>query len=164
MVDRPVETAKHVYSHAKQVGKGIGSDAKRGNILGAAVGVIRGAVSIPVSAAIGLVHATVSAPLSTLSAVAKKPQTPRERAVAYLAVANRDWLQARGLRAEIMDSGELGDLVGASAEALVNCAGTAGSADAAGQLKALQKYLKPLEFKEPGDLQLGVDSLWLVLT
>ncbi|PKS08408.1 hypothetical protein jhhlp_005352 [Lomentospora prolificans] len=161
--DGPKEVAKDVISHAKGVGKGIGRNAKRGNIVGAASGVITGAVSVPISAALGIVRATLGLPGSTLSAVAKRPQTPRERAAAYLAVANRDWLKPRGLAARIMDSEELGRAVSASVAVLLECANAAGDASAAKQLESLQRYTATLEVVKNTDLKLGAQTLWLVL-
>lgn len=160
----PKSLVKGVYSHAKDVGRGIGNNAKRGNIVGAAFGVVGGAISIPVSAALGTVRTALQLPGSTVSAVAKKPQTPRERATAYLAVANRDWFHARGLHASLLDSQELSKLIGASVTALIEAAQNAKKTSVEAQFDVLEGHVAKLEVDGAPILDLGDATLWLVLT
>jgi hypothetical protein len=128
------------------------------------VGAVTGAVSIPLSAALGIVRTIVTLPSSTISAVSQRKQTPRERATAYLAVANKDWFKPRSLFAKIMSTEELGQALGTPAATLIQCASTAGDSGARGQLESLQQYLAPLELKEDSQLEIGIRNLWLVLT
>lgn len=156
--------AKGVMAHAKAVGKGIGRDMKRGNVIGAAMGVIGGTVSIPVSAAMGAVGSAVRLPGSAVAAVAKKPQTPQERAVAYLAVANNDWFFSRGLRATLMGSHELSELVGAPIITLAEAARDNDDESVERQLGSLEEHIEKLEVRGPSILTLGPNTMWLVLT
>src|SRR5690606_30000920 len=108
----PKSHAKHVYGHTKDVLRDIGRNAKKGNVFGAVGGIIGGAVGVPVSAALGPVGAGVPLPGRTLGAVSKKPLTQRQRAEAYVAVANKDWFWKRGLEAALGDSGDVAGLLG----------------------------------------------------
>ncbi|KAK7408537.1 hypothetical protein QQX98_009298 [Neonectria punicea] len=161
--EAPVNLVKGVTSHVKQVGKNIGNNAKRGNILGAAMGVIGGAITIPVSAALGTVHTAVQLPISVISAAGKKMETPRQRATAYMAVVNKDWFYARGLHANLVDSLELSELVGVS---IINQVELRNDKDesAEGKLKALEGHIAHLEVQAPAALAVGPKTLWLVLT
>ncbi|KAM0329433.1 hypothetical protein ACHAQA_004740 [Verticillium albo-atrum] len=163
----PTNTVKGVYTHVKAVGKGIGQQARRGNVIGVAVGVIGGAITIPVSAAMGIVGTAVSLPGSAVAAVAKKPQTQRARAAAYLAVANRDWLHARGLDAALVTSEELSELTGTSVLALIaTVQGKGETKSAQEQLATLEGHYAKLEISgsEPASLKVGKETLWVVLS
>lgn len=156
----PKSHFKHVYGHAKDVFRDIGSNAKQGNIVGAVGGVIGGAVSLPVSAAMGTVGAVVSLPGRTLGAVAKKPATQRQRAEAYVAVANKDWFWKRGLEAALGDSGDVAALLGVGVAQLT----TSGPVAIAGGLGGKTEKLEVSDGTEAaGRLEIGPDSLWLVL-
>ncbi|CAM1507647.1 Fc.00g072880.m01.CDS01 [Cosmosporella sp. VM-42] len=159
----PENLVKDVYSHTKDVGRNIGNNAKRGNVLGAAMGVVGGAISIPLSAAFGTVRTVVGLPGSTVTAVAKKPKTPRERAAAYLAVANRDWFESRGLHARLLDTQELCESVGVSSENVLETARASKDETAEGQLLGLHGYVANLEFWDQTFLKLGDKTLWVVL-
>lgn len=159
----PKQLGMDVFSHAKQVGKDISSNAKRGNVIGAALGTIGGAISIPFFGAIGTVAAATTLPFNIIGAVAQKPRTPYERAVAYAAVANGKWLQARGLQANIMRSDELAQLVGTTPTALLDASRGGEHPTAAGQLSALQEHIAQVLVQEKASLELAIDTLWLVL-
>lgn len=158
--EHPKSNFKHVYGHAKDVFRGIGSNAKKGNIVGAVGGVIGGAVTLPVSAALGTVGAVVSLPGRTIGAVAKKPLTQRQRAEAYIAVANKDWFSKRGLEAALGDSGDVAGLLGVGVAQLT----TSGPVAIAGGLEGQTEKLAVSDGTEAaGKLEVGPESLWLVL-
>lgn len=156
----PKSHFKHVYGHTKDVFRNIGSNAKKGNIFGAVGGIIGGTVSVPVSAALGTVGAVVSLPGRTLGAVSKKPLTQRQRAEAYVAVANKDWFWKRGLEAALGDSGDVAGLLGVGVAQLA-----VGGPDAiAGGLGGKTEKLEVSDGTEAaGRLEVGLDSLWLVV-
>lgn len=166
----PVSFGKGVSRNAKSVGQHIKSNAKRGNVLGAAMGVVGGAVSLTVGTALSAVGTIVSLPASAVGAVVRKPQTPVGRAAAYAAVANRDWLEARGLYAQILDTSQLCRFVGLEdPRQLIETTGghksDKGKSDgAAGRLKRLSEYLCDLQFGDDVELELGVSTLWLVVS
>ncbi|KAF7539598.1 hypothetical protein G7Z17_g12396 [Cylindrodendrum hubeiense] len=159
----PKSLAKGIISHAKDVGKGIGSNAKRGNILGAAMGVVGGAISIPVSAALGTVRTAALLPMSAVSAATKSPESARERTTAYLAVVNKDWFHGRGLHATLLDSQEISQLVGAS---VIDQVELRNDKEESVELKlgALGDHIAKLEVRTPATLAVGPRTLWLVLT
>lgn len=162
--DGPNRLFKNLVSHTKDVGKGIGHNAKQGNIIGAALGVIGGAVTIPVSAALGTVTTVASLPKSAISAAVKKPQTPRERAAVYLTVANKDWFQLRGLHAILLDTKELSQAVGSWMTSVIEATRNNKNGGAEGQLDALKEYIEELEIQTPEVIDLKDETLWLVLT
>ncbi|KAH7163471.1 hypothetical protein B0J13DRAFT_538649 [Dactylonectria estremocensis] len=159
----PKSLVKGIFNHAKDVGKGIGGNAKRGNILGAAMGVVGGAITIPVSAALGTVRTAVQLPGSAISAVTKSPESARERATAYLAVVNKDWLHSRGLHATLLDSQEISQLVGTS---IIDQVELRNDKEESVELKlgALADHIARLEARAPATLSVGPKTLWLVLT
>lgn len=160
----PRSFGKGVARNAKSVGQHIKSNAKQGNVLGAALGVVGGAISLTVGTAFSAVGTIVSLPASAVGAVARKPQTPVERAAAYAAVANKDWLNARGLYAQVLDTQQLCRLIGLSdPRQLIETAGEGKAESAAGRLKSLSQYLCELQLKDNGELELGVSTLWLVV-
>ncbi|KAH7367809.1 hypothetical protein B0T11DRAFT_276017 [Plectosphaerella cucumerina] len=163
----PRTRAIRVASHVKDVGKGIGSNAKRGNVIGAVMGVVGGAISIPVSAAVQTVDAILSMPFSAASAAVKTPKTPRERADGYLAVANKDWFGARGIRARIVDSRELVDLVKAPVVELLSSDISQKATTAEEQLRTLEGRIAELEVwgtSQAMRLDVSDASLWVILT
>ena len=161
--DGPGNLVKGVVSHAKDVGRNIGSNAKNGNLLGAAMGVVGGAITIPISAVFGTVRTVAQLPGSTVSAVAKKPKTPRERAATYLAVANKDWFESRGLHANLLDTQELCQVVGVSATNFLESARANKDHSAEAQLSGLHGQVVNMEFQDPTLLELGEKTLWVVL-
>ncbi|KAM0282375.1 hypothetical protein ACHAQH_003054 [Verticillium albo-atrum] len=155
----PTDRLKGVYTHAKDVGKGISQQARRGNVIGA--------ISVPLSAAFGLVGTVASLPGSAVMAVSKKPASQRDRATAYLAVANRDWFHARGLDAAILTTEELESLTGTSVLALIATVSGKGEVKTAGeQLAALEGHFAKLEVLGSGSASLKVagETLWVVLS
>lgn len=150
-----VGVGKHVLDHAKGVGKSMGPKLKRGNI----IGVVGGVISVPVVGAFGVVRAVVGLPGSAVGAIVKKPRTPAQRAAAYAAVANKKWLHARGLHAQLLDTSELAQCLGVSASDLLR---SSGGSPAAAQLAGLADRIAPLEV-QPGNeaLELSAGTLWL---
>lgn len=161
----PKSFGKDVARNAKSVGQHIKKNAKRGNILGAAVGVVGGAVSLTVGTAVRAVGTVISMPGTAVGAVARKPQTPLERAAAYASVANKDWLHARGLYAQILDTQQLCRHVGLSdPRQLIETARQGKDESAAAQLERLSHCICESEVEDVGQLELGVNTLWLVVS
>lgn len=161
---QPVNYVKNVQNHAKSVGKNIAANTKRGNILGAAVGVVGGAISIPLGAVFGAVGTVVSLPARTIAAATRKPKTAAERAVAYVVVANHDWLNKRGLHASLVNTEQLSEVVGVSVKALLEASSEGDkSAGPLGPLSALSDHIAHLEVNGPGVVDIGAETWWLVL-
>lgn len=78
----PKRFGRHTVDHAKSIGHHIRDSAKSGNYIGAAMGAVGGAISLPIGTAVRAVGATLSLPGTAISAGVKKPLTPRERAAA----------------------------------------------------------------------------------
>ncbi|KAG9255016.1 uncharacterized protein F5Z01DRAFT_681072 [Emericellopsis atlantica] len=162
----PKRITKGLATHVKDVGKGIATSAKQGNILGAAFGAVGGAVSIPVVTAFGIIGAAAELPGSAVGAIVKKPRTPGQRAAAYAEVANKKWLNARGLEARMFDTNELAQFLGVPVLDLINAAqGTNMKGEnASDQLAALERWVAPLEVvAESPRLALETHTIWLVL-
>ena len=161
---QPVSYVKGVGNHAKSVGKNIVNNTKKGNIIGAAAGVVGGAISIPLGAVFGAVGTIVGLPGRTIAAAVKKPQTPAERAVAYVAVANHDWLNKRGLHASIVTTEQLSEIVGVSVKALLEASAEGNKSEGSlGPLSALSDYTAHLEVKGPGVVDIGKETWWLTV-
>ncbi|KAM5347318.1 hypothetical protein ACJ41O_010323 [Fusarium nematophilum] len=163
--ETPTYAIKNVVTHAKDVGKEIRTDAKKGDIVSAAVGVIGGAISIPITAAMGIVQSAVTLPGHTVAAAVGKPKTPRQRCTAYLAVANKDWFSKRGLHASLATTDELSQVVGSSITAVLEAGKGKGTklGGAEGQLSALEDHIARLEIQAPDVVDLGAETLWLVV-
>ncbi|RYO78049.1 hypothetical protein DL766_008876 [Monosporascus sp. MC13-8B] len=157
--------SERAIAHAKSVGHGIADSARKGRVLGAAAGLVAAAVTIPVNAALGAAGAAVRFPGSALAATSRRPLAPRERADAYVAVAGRDWLGPRRLEARLLDTRQLGELLGVPASRLVGAARGAERGTAAGRLGALATYISELEVLVSSEaLEIGDSTLWLVVT
>jgi hypothetical protein len=102
--------------------------------------------------------------MTAISASMQKPQTPRERAVAYAAAANKKWLGMRGLQAQLVDTAELAKTVGLSTTRLLDLARTGRDRSAIGQIEALKDYMCELETFEGSTLDLGANTLWLTIS
>ncbi|KAI3391092.1 hypothetical protein diail_7970 [Diaporthe ilicicola] len=160
----PTSYGKNVARNARSIGNHIRDNAKRGNVLGTAFGVVGGAVSLTLGTVFGAVGAATALPGAAIGAVARKPKTPRERAAAYVAVANKDWLNARGLRASILDTQELCRFAGISdPRELLEEGGHGKDKSAARQLQCLERHFSELKVDETEALELGVTTLWLVV-
>lgn len=160
----PASFGKNVARNAKSVGSHIRDEAKRGSVVGTAFGVVGGAVSLTVGTVLGAVGAAAAMPVSAVGAVARRPRTPRERAAAYVAVANQDWLNARGLSATILDTEELCRMIGiADPRELLEEAGQGKDDSAAGQVQSLARYFCELNVDGKETLELGVKTLWLLV-
>ncbi len=131
-------------------------------MIGAAFGLVGGSISLSIGTAMRAVGAAATLPGSAVAAAAKKPRTPRERAVAYLAAANKDWFAARGLYAHLIDTRELCGLLAVSSADFIGLAEA--HKDAPGKLQAMTGHLAELEIQSSTGLDLGPASLWLVLT
>lgn len=154
---------KNVIARAKSIGKNVARDAKQGNIIGAAVGLIGGSISLPITTAVGFVGTTLALPGSAMNAVSKKPKTPYERAATYAAVANEEWLHMRGLHALLFDSAGLAHHLGLSLDGLLSKAREVKGIEATGQMSALEPLIAGLEIDEGTVLELKTQTLWLVL-
>lgn len=163
MGQTPKNLGRNVAAHAKSIGKNVSDNAKRGNILGAAVGLIGGTISLPITTALGIVGTTLSLPGQAIGAVTKKPRTPQERAATYAAVANDEWLHMRGLHAHLFDSAGLAHHLGLPLDTLLSMAWETKESDAARQMRALEPHIAGLEVDEGTPLQLKTQTLWLVL-
>ncbi|KAG6366514.1 hypothetical protein INS49_000691 [Diaporthe citri] len=160
----PASFGKSVARSARSVGSHIRDEAKRGHVVGAAFGVVGGAISLTLGTVLGAVGAATAMPITAIGAVAKKPKTPRERAAAYVAVANKDWLNARGLSASILETQELCHVAGiADSRALLEEAGQGKDDNAAGKLQRLGRYFCELKVGQTETLELGAKTLWLVV-
>ncbi|ETS73914.1 hypothetical protein PFICI_13780 [Pestalotiopsis fici W106-1] len=159
----PKRFGKNVATHAKSIGRGISDKAKKGNIVGAAFGIIGGAITLPISTAVNAVEAITSLPSTAVVAVTQKPQTPRERALVYTAVANKKWFEPRGLYARLMDTPELAQLLGLANNHILQAALSEKSADADTQLGPLRTHISDLTIDNPTRLKLGEKTLWLVI-
>ncbi|KAM0260705.1 hypothetical protein ACHAQJ_002621 [Trichoderma viride] len=159
----PKNFGKNIAAQAKSIGKNASQNAKRGNIIGAAMDIIGGSISLPISTALGIVGTTLSLPGSAIGAVTKKPRTPHERAATYAAVANEEWLHMRGLHALLFDSAGLAHLLGQPLDSLLSMAWETKESDASRQMRALEPLIAGLEVDEGTFLQLKTQTLWLVL-
>ncbi|KAI8623881.1 hypothetical protein F5Y19DRAFT_345343 [Xylariaceae sp. FL1651] len=189
--DIPKRLGRDTAAHVKSVGRAVGDSAKKGNLVAAGVGVIAGAITVPVGAAVRVVDAALrQLPAAAAGGLARKPLSPRERADAYVAVAQRDWFAARRLTARLLDTRELlriaaaggrdagmGVGVGmgsanddAAAKRLVDLVHRTWGQGPEAQLQTLQREfgLAPLEITDPRaadkPLDIGAKTLWLVLT
>lgn len=163
--DVPKRFGKETLAHAKETGQAISDSAKKGNYIGAAVRAILGVgVALPVATAVRAAGAAISLPFAALHAVTKDPKTPRERAVAYAAAANVKWLHKRGLQANLLDTAELSQVLGVSVDEFLQAARVSKDAGAVGQLAALGSYIAELDIRTSSPLELGVGTLWLVVT
>ncbi len=163
----PRRIGKELATHAKAVGKEIGGYARKGNLFGATLATVGGTVALTIGATFGLIGVSIRMPSSAFAAVSRRPQTPRDRAAAYLAVANRDWFRPRGLDVSLLDTAQLAELVDVRpASAIVQTAALGGAkgGGADGQLRVLSTTISPLEVEPSATLEVGIKTLWLVIT
>lgn len=165
---------KEYATRVKRSVKNIGNSAKHLNPFG----VIGGTLGFIVGAATHVVSSILSTPARML----QKPQTPRQRALTYLAAANKDWFLQRGLHASLVDTKELAIGLDTSIDSIVQAAGRASSDSPNLILSSLEKWLAPIRAQETTldtsvpesskagaeklwrpQLQLGSQTLWLVL-
>lgn len=159
----PKRFGQSTSEHAKSVGHNIRDTAKSGNYVGAAMGVVGGAIALPIRTAFRAVGSVLSLPGATIGAVTHKPQTPRERAAAYTAVANQKWLGVRGLRAQLVDTEELASIAGLPATEMMRLARDSADRTAASQIFALEGYISGLDISTGSKLDLGTNTLWLMI-
>ncbi|KAI1657785.1 hypothetical protein F4813DRAFT_389523 [Daldinia decipiens] len=162
--DVPKRFGKDTMAHIKASGKAIKDTAKSGNFIGAAFHVVGATIGIPVATALRAAGAAVVLPFAAINAVSREPKTPKERAVAYIAAANIKWLHRRGLDAHLLDTAELGQVLGLSVDELLQASRGAKDASAEGQLGALGSHIAELNIRVPGPLELGAGTFWLVVT
>ncbi|KAI0974511.1 hypothetical protein F4678DRAFT_379377 [Xylaria arbuscula] len=189
--DVPKRLTQDTFAYAKTVGRRAEARARKGNFIGAGVAALAGAVTIPVVGAVHVAGAALRLPAAVGGGLAKKPLSPRERADAYLAVAQKDWFGQRGLTVSLCTTVELlrridpyaaaaagsssGLALGldneneAAVRKLVDLAHRTWEGGPAGQLQALQSEfgLAPLEIATDDKvkfLDIGAGTLWLFLT
>ncbi|KAI0164672.1 hypothetical protein GGR57DRAFT_207209 [Xylariaceae sp. FL1272] len=173
----PTKFSKDTAARFKSVGKSLSSAAKSGNVIGLATGVVGGAIGLTVGTAARAVGSIASLPATTLGVAAKKPLTARQRAEAYLLVAEKDWFTTRGLSARLLKTAELVELLKVvrpkgnhadmTEEKMVDLGRRTAARGAAEQIAALQSDFGITELEVDGDrksLDLGTQTLWLVLT
>lgn len=162
----PVSFGKRVARNARAVGDHVRSRAQRGNYVGAAVGIVGGALSLTVGTVFGAAGTVMAMPGTAVGAVVRRPLSSRQRAEAYVAVANQDWLRGRGLEAVILDTPQLCRAVGlADPRQLLEEAGS-GKGEGGGaavQLRQLEQYLCEVQTADGEQSQLGANTLWLVV-
>lgn len=170
---------KQYALRTKEGFKNIGKSAKRFN----PAGVIGGTIGLTMGS-VGHVVGTVFQAAGSLT---RKPQTPRERAAVYVATANKDWFNSRGLHAVLMNTSELAKLCEIDAREILSAVHSCGSASPEAQLAALRDVigevkvgegpLPALSLQNSGEssrkaagkrpmaqeLHLGGNTLWLVL-
>ena len=102
-------------------------------------------------------------PGAAVGAVTHKPQTPRNRAAAYVAAENEEWLDVRGLRAHLVDTEELASIVGLPMTRLLSLACVSSERSATCQIHALRDYVSELEVFIGTRLSLESQTLWLLV-
>lgn len=107
----PADLGRSIGKDFSSVGRGIANSAKKGNIFGVATGFVGGMIGLSVGTGLKLAASATMLPGKAAMAVASTPQTPRERAAAYALVANGEWLGQRNLKAQIMDSVQVAELL-----------------------------------------------------
>ncbi|KAI1368622.1 hypothetical protein F5Y08DRAFT_248358 [Xylaria arbuscula] len=174
----PKKFSEDTVAHVKGVGKHIEQQARKGKYVAAGIGVLAGTVSIPLATAFRVVGATFQIPGAVGSSISKKPLTPRERADAYLVVANSKWFGVRGLTATLCDTLQLFWLLeGAGTDfglphppvgKLVDRVRQASKGGPEAQFQALETEFGITSLEIVGDqvapLDIGASTLWLVLT
>ncbi|KAK1762327.1 hypothetical protein QBC33DRAFT_501438 [Phialemonium atrogriseum] len=159
----PKRFGQDTKDHAKAVGRGIRDSVRSGSVVGTAVGVIGGLVTLPLGTALRAVGAAASLPVAAVGAVTQKPRTPRERAEAYAAAANEKWFGVRGLCARLVDTPELARIGGVPVTRLLDVAGGCSDRSAEAQIGALNGYVTELETAKGAQLELGANTLWLMI-
>ncbi|KXJ91362.1 hypothetical protein Micbo1qcDRAFT_163059 [Microdochium bolleyi] len=117
--DVPTDLGRSVADSAKHFGRDIKRSAMKGNIFGMATNIVGGAIGLTVGLPLKLAASATSLPARAAMAVLTPPQTPRERATAYALVANGEWFGQRGLKAQILDSQQVAELLGISMDDLL---------------------------------------------
>jgi len=107
----PADLGRSIGKDFSSVGRNIANSAKKGNIFGVATGFVGGMIGLSVGTGLKLAASATMLPGKAAMAVASTPQTPRERAAAYALVANGEWLGQRDLKAQIMDSVQVAELL-----------------------------------------------------
>jgi hypothetical protein len=162
---RPAKLASNVFTRTRSIGQEIGQSAKQGHLFGVATGIIKGAVSIPLNLTMSTATAVLGLPISTAIALTRRPPTARERAAAYLAVANEQWLVPQKLFATIADTEELGQWLGVPISSLpiVEETDDNGIRTEEIQYSILQSHVETLESKKRTLRDIGIGTLWLVV-
>lgn len=159
----PINTGTNIIDMVKGVGRNVQDSAAHGNVIGAAMGVVAGAMGVTISAAVQTAGILASLPGTAIGAVVRKPKTPRQRAEAYAKTANAEWLVRRGLQAQLVDTAELAAMLGVPAERMLIPAPDTGDRSAAGRIRALSQYIGDLEVFEEKTVEFGRETLWLVV-
>ncbi|OAA70481.1 hypothetical protein ISF_02455 [Cordyceps fumosorosea ARSEF 2679] len=157
------DLGKNLAGQSKRLGKDLARHARRGNILGVAATLVGGAISLPMTAAFGTVGTVTRLPGAMVGAVAKRPRTPAERVNAYTVVANGEWLNRRGLHAQLVDTAGLAHVLDVPPGQLLAVARGGKEGSAEGMLRALDAHVEPLKVEAGATLGLSEKTLWLVL-
>jgi hypothetical protein len=145
----PKRLGKDVVNHVKETTREIGYQAKRGNVLGVVGGVVGGTIALTVGSAAKLVGSAVSLPGTAIEASVNL-KTPRERAEAYAAAANKDWFHKRGLHAHLMNTAELANLVGVTLQQQLDATNSQ-PVSASEQMKALRDLIEGVELRRESE-------------
>ncbi|KAK8050091.1 hypothetical protein PG994_011821 [Apiospora phragmitis] len=164
--DLPKRYGKETVAQAKQIGRNVSGQAKKGNYISAGMGALGSAIALPVGTALRIVGAAVTLPFAMAGSIAAKPKTPRERAAAYVAAANGRWFHGRGLDARLLDSEELADAVGLAPGRMADLAREHRKGGAQAQMADLGEWIADVEVGAAESivtLDWGARTLWLVV-
>lgn len=141
---------KDYANNVKRFVKNIGNSAKHFNPFG----VVGGTIGLTVGAATHVIGSVFNAPISML----QKPQTPRQRALTYLAAANKDWFHARGLHALLLNTKELATNLGISVGAILDAGHELGDGSPEAVCRALRKWIAPISVRKQEQIEGGPES------
>jgi hypothetical protein len=127
----------------KDAAMDLGRKAQRGDLFG----VIGGTVGLTLGTAGHLVDSVLKFP----GRLVKRPQSPRDRADAYVAAANKDWLNARGLHARIVDTEVLAEVADATLDDFVKSSKKAKSVGE--QFSGLSAWIAEMELGDFKDVR-----------
>ncbi|KAF1823032.1 uncharacterized protein K489DRAFT_380428 [Dissoconium aciculare CBS 342.82] len=132
----------------KDAAMDLGRKAQRGDL----IGVIGGTLGLTLGTAGHIVDSVLKFP----GRLVKRPQSPRDRADAYVATANKDWLNARGLHARIVDTEQLAEVADATLDDFVKSARKAKSVGE--QFSGLSTWIAEMHIGEAKDIRAKGDK------
>ena len=160
----PQAVGRQWAQHSKRVGQTIATRANNGNLVGTAVGVVGGAVSISLQGAFGAVRTVLGAPGYAVASYRGRNQSPLERAHAYAVCANAEWLHFLGLQANLLDTNQLAQLCGVYAGNFLQDASQRRGEPAGATLTHMTGYISALQVQQPNaSLDVEPATLWLVV-
>jgi hypothetical protein len=142
----PKRLGKDIANHVKDTFKEIGHQAKSRNVLGVVGGIIGGSIALTVGTAARTVGSAMSLP-GTAIGTGVNPKTPRERAEAYAAAANKDWFHKRALHARLLNTAELAILVGVTTKRILDTINSQ-SISATRQMEAMRDLVEGVDLRE----------------